>query len=73
MGSCLTGNLCVLVMSFEPSLRDAMGDSLSKKEAISVVDCQVRRGLGSSSEILMSKFSKVQTSPKRKGKLVRSG
>lgn len=59
------GESSVPVVSFEASLRSTMDDSLCKKEAISVVDCQVCRGLGGDTEILMSEVSKVQPSPKK--------
>lgn len=64
-GALSDGKSCVRVVSFEPSLRSPMDDAFSKKEAVSLVDCQVRRGLGGCSEIVMGKFSKVQASPKK--------
>ena len=54
------------VVSFEPSLQVAMDESMCKKEAIPIVDCQLRRGLGGESEVFrMSSVSKVQPSPKK--------
>ena len=39
------------VISFEISLRAAMDNSMSKKEVVSVVDYQVRLGVGGKTEI----------------------
>ena len=41
-GSLCDGKSCIQVVSFEPSLRSAMDDFLTKKASISVVDCQVQ-------------------------------
>ena len=56
---------CVRVISFEPSLRQAMNDSLSKKGSISLVGCQVRAARGGGSEIVLNSDSKVELSPKK--------
>ena len=42
-----------------------MNDSLTKKEAISVVGCQVRYGCSGGSEIILRQLTKVQPSPKK--------
>ena len=50
-GAMSDGKHCVRVVSFEPSLQVAMDESMCKKEAIPIVDCQLRRGLGGESEV----------------------
>ena len=42
-----------------------MNDSLTKKEAISIVDCQVRCGRSGGSEIVLGQLTKVQPLPKK--------
>ena len=42
-----------------------MNDSLTKKEAISVVGCQVRCGRSGGSEVILRQLTKVQPSPKK--------
>ena len=42
-----------------------MNDSLTKKEAISIVDCQVGRGRSGGSEIVLGQLTKVQPLPKK--------
>ena len=64
-GQLSDGKKCVRVISFQPCLRQAMNDSLTKKEAISVVDCQVRSGRSGGSEIVLKQLTKVQPSPKK--------
>ena len=58
-GRLSDGHSCVRVVCFEPSLRQAMSDSLEKKEPVSLVGCQVRGGLHGGSEVVLSKMSKV--------------
>ena len=62
-GQLSDGKKCMHVISFEPCLRQPMNDS--KKEAISVVDCQVRPGRSGGSEIILGQLTKVQPSPKK--------
>ena len=64
-GQLSDGKKCMRVISFEPCLRQAMNDSLTKKEAISVVGCQVRCGCSGGSETILRQLTKVQLSPKR--------
>lgn len=64
-GQLSDGKKCVHVISFEPSLRQPMNDSLTKKDAISIVDCQVRCGRSGGSEIVLGKVTKAQPLPKK--------
>lgn len=50
----------VRVVSFQPSLRRAMSNSLSKNETISVVGCQVRERRDGELEIRMNEGTQVQ-------------
>ena len=56
---------CVRIISFEPSMRQPLYQSLSNKSPISVVNCQVRDAREGGQEILVSNTCKIQASPKK--------
>ena len=56
---------CVRIISFEPSMRQPLYESLSKKSPISVVNCEVRDAREGGQEILVSNTCKIQASPKK--------
>ena len=53
------------LICFEPSLRDKMLPCFESKDSVRLVDCQVRAAQGGGSEILMTRSTKVQASPKK--------
>ena len=66
-----TGEVCdgkgsVRVICFEPQLRAKLSSAFEEKSAaVSLVNCQVRAARGGGSEILLTKSSKVEASPKK--------
>lgn len=63
-GQISDGKDCVGLVSFELVLWPAMRDSLEKKDTVSLVGCQVRSGRGGESDIILSRATKVERSPK---------
>lgn len=55
----------VRLVSFSPGLRQAMHDSLTKKQPISLVDCEVMEARGGSSEVRINNYTKIESSPKK--------
>lgn len=62
-GQLCDGKISVRVVSFEPCLKQAMYDSM--EDSVSLVGCQVRSGVHGGSEIVMSKMTKVERSPRK--------
>ena len=58
------GKAKLRVICFHPQLREKLSSSLEEKSAVSIVNCQVRDTRGRGSEVLLTKSSKVETSPK---------
>ena len=63
-GHLSDGKTSLRLVSFEPSLRQAMNNSLSSQDAIAVVGCQIRPGRSGVSEVLLNKETKIEESPK---------
>ena len=64
-GELCDGKNSIRLISFQPSLRSSLINSLEKKDAVSLVNCQVRGTQGGGPEVLLTNATKVEPSPKK--------
>ena len=66
-GELCDGKSSVRLISFQPSLRSSLINSLEKKDAVSLVNCQVHGVQGGGPEVLLTNATKIEPSPKKFG------